>query len=88
MTTEFDHMPRWVDMARLCHEICASSTTVETWAAKGILPPPRKRGHKLMWRWSEVEEYLSNGKPGGSPDAEADRIRESTRRAAEGHADH
>ena len=36
---KFDHMPRWVDMARLCHEICASSTTVETWAAKGILPP-------------------------------------------------
>jgi predicted DNA-binding transcriptional regulator AlpA len=76
--------PLWVDMPTLCHLISCSSTTVETWAKQGILPPPRKRGGKLMWKWAEVDAYLTNGRPGGSPDQEADDVRESTRRALEG----
>jgi len=72
----------WHDMASLCAHICCSPNTIETWVTKGILPPPRKRGGKLMWRWSEVDALLANGAAGGSPDAEADRIRDATRQAA------
>lgn len=81
--------PPWQDMATLCAHICVSTTTVDTWVAQGILPPPRKRGGKLMWKWVEVDEYLTNGKDAGSPDADAERVRNGTRReAAESRAGH
>jgi hypothetical protein len=53
---------------------------VDAWVVQGILPPPVKRGGKLMWKWVDVDERLTNG-TSLSLDAEADRIRESTRRA-------
>lgn len=62
--------PPWVDMVTLCRLICASSTTVENWIAQGILPPARKRGGKLMWKWQEVDDWLTNGKPDGGPDGD------------------
>lgn len=80
--------PPWMDMPTLCRHISCSSTTVETWAKQGILPPARKRGGKLMWKWSEVDAYLTDGKPGGSPDREAEDVRESTKRALEASARH
>lgn len=73
--------PPWQDMATLCAHICVCSTTVENWITQGILPPGRKRGRKLMWKWAEVDAYLTNG-GGRSPDAEAERIRNGTRQAA------
>lgn len=76
------HTPPWQDKTTLCANICASERTVDAWVMEGILPPPRKRGGKLMWKWSEVDDYLTNGKPGQSPDAKADEIRNATRRAA------
>ena len=80
--------PPWQDMATLCQHICAAPNTVDKWVLDGILPPPRKRGGKLMWKWSEVDEYLSDG-GARSPDAEADRIRDGSRRAAaEGRVGH
>lgn len=78
-------VPTWVDMARLCAEICCVPNTVDAWVVKGILPPPRMRGGKSMWKWAEVDEWLTNGKP-SSLDAEAERIRDGTRRAAERRA--
>ena len=85
--TNRPYPPPWQDIATLCAHICISQTTVDTWVAQGILPPPRKRGGKLMWKWDEVDEYLTNGKPGG-PDAKADEIKNATRRAAESRAGH
>lgn len=76
-------IPPWQDMVTLCRHICVSTTTVDNWVEQGILPPPRKRGGKLMWKWSEVDEYLTHGGDGKSPDAEADRITNGTRRALE-----
>jgi predicted site-specific integrase-resolvase len=75
-------IPPWQDMATLCRHICVSATTVDTWVAQGILPPPRKRGGKLMWKWSEVDEKLTLGDAGASPETAAERIRNGTRRAA------
>ena len=82
-----NYPPPWMDSTTLAEHICASPNTIDTWVLKGILPPPRKRGGKLMWKWIEVDEYLTNG--GLSPDAEAERIRENVKRAvAESSADH
>lgn len=75
-------IPPWQDKPTLCANISATDRTVDAWVDQGILPPPRKRGGKLMWKWSEVDAYLTNGKPGASPDAKADEIRNATRRAA------
>lgn len=88
MTDRLPYPPPWQDLATLCANICIAERTVDAWVAQGILPPPRKRGHKLMWKWSEVDAYLTNGQPGASPDAKADEIRNATRRAAESRAGH
>lgn len=75
-------VPPWLDRQALAAHICCSDRTVRNWVAKGILPPPRKMGRKLMWKWSEVEEWLTMGKP--KPSAGRDRaqeIRDATRRA-------
>lgn len=77
MTDTF--IPPWMDAPTLCRHICASPTTVDNWVAQGILPPPRKRGGKLMWKWCEVDAYLTGGQAGSSPDAEAERIRSGTK---------
>jgi predicted DNA-binding transcriptional regulator AlpA len=74
--------PPWLDKPTLCEHISLSDRGVDAWVVDGILPPPRKRGAKLMWKWSEVDDWLTNGKPGASPDAQADAIRKNTQRAA------
>lgn len=76
--------PPWQDMATLCAHICISPSTVDKWVLEGIIPPPRKKGGKLMWKWSEVDEMLSGGSK--SLDAEAERIKNGTRQEA--HAGH
>jgi predicted DNA-binding transcriptional regulator AlpA len=84
-----DWPPPWVDKATLAKCICAGDTTIDTWVAQGILPPPRKRGGKLMWKWSEVDERLSVGSADSSPDSLVERIRNGSRRAAtEGRQGH
>lgn len=74
--------PPWMDKASLAAHICAGDTTIDTWVMQGILPPPRKRGGKLMWKWSEVDEKLSLGNVGGAPDTRAEEIRRGTREEA------
>ncbi len=78
--THPDFIPPWQDMSTLCAHICASASTVDKWVLEGVLPQPRKRGGKLMWKWAEVDEYLTSGGD-RSPDAEAERIRDASRRA-------
>ena len=73
-------IPPWQDMTTLCKHISCAPGTVENWVAEGILPPPRKRGRELMWKWSEVDDYLTHGGPEA---ADIDRIREATRRIVE-----
>lgn len=77
-------IPPWMDSATLAKHICVSATTVDNWVTQGILPAPRKRGGKLMWKWAEVDQYLTDGT--GSPDAEAERIRNGTKREVESRA--
>ena len=75
-----ESVPAYVDMARLCHELCISDRTADAWVQKGILPPPRKRGHKLMWKWAEVEKYM-DGDDTDRPDDPAEEVRRATQAA-------
>jgi predicted DNA-binding transcriptional regulator AlpA len=74
--------PPWMDTAALAAHISISEHTVTNWVAQGILPAPRKRGGKLMWKWSEVDAWLTDGNP-YSPVDEAARITEAGRRMSE-----
>lgn len=80
---EKDKVPTWVDMPRLCHETCLSDVTVTAWVKQGILPPPKKRGHKLMWKWKEVDGWLTDGPPDAVASQSGDlaAIRERSRHA-------
>src|ERR1700682_5526562 len=46
-----DWVPPWQDKPTLCMCLCLSENTVDAWVRQGLLPPPRKRGGKLMWKW-------------------------------------
>lgn len=81
-TKTLPYPPPWQDLPTLCEHISVSPNTVDTWVSQGILPPPRERGGKRLWKWSEVDEKLTVGAAGGSPDPIADRIRDATRAAA------
>lgn len=84
-----NYPPPWQDMSTLCEHICVSPRTVETWVKDGTLPPGRKRGGKLMWKWDEVDAWLTRGKEDASSDPEAERIKNATRQAAaEGRTGH
>lgn len=85
MTSTLPYPPPWQDMSTLCKHICVSPNTVDNWVAQGILPPPRKRGGKLMWKWSEVDAKLEGG-TGTEPDSQAERVRNATRKAHEARA--
>jgi len=54
-------IPPWMDTPTLARHICVSEQTVMNWVSQGILPAPRKRGGKLLWKWSEVDERLTVG---------------------------
>jgi hypothetical protein len=69
------------DKSTLCMCLCLSENTVDTWVHQGLLPPSRKRGGKLMWKWSEVEKYLEGYDP-QCPEELAERIRHATRKAS------
>jgi predicted DNA-binding transcriptional regulator AlpA len=80
MTKSLAYPPPWMDLATLAQHLCQSSNTIEKWAKDGIIPPPRKPGRKLMWKWSEVDDWLTAGKD--SIDPQAERILNATRAAA------
>lgn len=82
MTARLPYPPPWMPKNVLAAHLGVSTSTVDNWAATGVLPPGRKRGGMWMWKWSEVNDRMTEGQPGGSPDATADRIRNGTRAAA------
>jgi predicted DNA-binding transcriptional regulator AlpA len=81
MIKPLSYPPPWQDTMTLAQHICVSPSTIENWVAAGILPPPRKRGGKLMWKWSEVDTCLSEGN--NSSENEATGIRDAVRRERE-----
>jgi predicted DNA-binding transcriptional regulator AlpA len=82
ITKPLAYPPPWQDTMTLAQHICVSPSTIDNWVAAGILPPPRKRGGKLMWRWSEVDARLAEG-DNSSLMSEATGIRDAVRRERE-----
>lgn len=82
-------IPAYLDITRLCEQLCISERTIDAWVRRGILPAPRTKGGKRLWKWSEVEAYLDDGGPGtsASADPEAERIRHATERLAQGSSE-
>lgn len=80
-------VPPWLDMELMCLCLPYTPNTVDKLVDEGVLPPPRKRGGKLVWKWSEVDERLTSGSA-RSPDAQAEGIRNATRLAAETRPGH
>lgn len=72
------HIPAYLDIGRLCLELCVSEHTVDAWIKRGILPYPKIKGGKRLWKWSEVERYLDEG---DEPDTAAERVRNATKAA-------
>jgi hypothetical protein len=75
--------PPWQDTVTLAKHLSISPQTVVNWSAQGILPPPRRRGAKLMWKWSEVDAWLTEGPSASGVGDLVERIREGSRRALE-----
>jgi predicted DNA-binding transcriptional regulator AlpA len=79
---QLPYPPPWMDTPTLAAHISVSVETIPNWVAAGILPPPRKRGGKLMWKWSEVDAWLSDGGPHSVVD-QAKAITEAVKRVRE-----
>lgn len=80
-----EKVPEWVDKARLCFETCTSDSTIDVWVRSGVIPEPKKRGGKLMWKWATVNDWLENGSPTAQPTKDNDRVvqmREAMREAS------
>jgi hypothetical protein len=75
-----DQPAPWVDTIHLAWHLCISPSTVDNWVAAGILPPPRKHGGKLMWKWSEVDDRLTTKH---NDDIDATGMRDAVRRERE-----
>jgi predicted site-specific integrase-resolvase len=73
-------VPAYVDLDRLCQELCISERTVDVWTTKGLLPKPRKHAHKRLWKWAEVEKYL-DGKAKVEAPRSAEDITNATKKA-------
>jgi hypothetical protein len=78
--------PPFQDLATLAQHICAGESTIENWVRLGQFPGPAKKvGGKNLWSWREVESFLANPDiMTHSADEQGVRIREATRRAAQG----
>ncbi len=76
-------VPSYVDIARLCRELCICERTADAWVKQGILPAPRNKRGKRLWKWKDVELYLDGDQTTVAPsaDSEAEQVRDATRRA-------
>ena len=75
--------PPWQDREVLGLCLGIVDNTIDAWVTDGTIPPARKRSGKLLWKWSEVDEWLTVGKEAGkTPVSKAEEIRNATRRAA------
>lgn len=55
--------PLVVDARRLAVMLCAGIRTVRTWDAAGKIPAPVRIGGRVVWRVSEIHDWLDAGCP-------------------------
>ena len=74
-------IPPYQDMLTLKQNLCLSERTIDVYVKEGRLPPPKNKGGKRLWKWSEVEAYIDgNGDTVAS--AELEDIRNETKKQA------
>lgn len=88
-----ERLPPWQDLQELARNISGKSErTILNWVRAGDLPPPRRRcGGTDLWKWSEVDDWLTFGPPhkrSVSPDAQAEAITENVRNALANRKNH
>jgi predicted site-specific integrase-resolvase len=77
-------VPSYVDMSRLCQELCLCESTVEAWMKAGKIPPPKINDGKRLWKWIEVEQAIDGWNDRVQQSGSlAERIRDATRAATE-----
>jgi prophage regulatory protein len=52
-----------VDAKNLAAMLCTSLRTIRTWDAAGTIPSPIRVGGRVLWRVSEIDEWLAAGSP-------------------------
>lgn len=77
-------IPPWQDAVTLAWHLSISLHSVENWVAAGIIPPGRQRGGKIMWKWSEVDAWMTDGSPNARPGSIKDAVKRE--READRHA--
>lgn len=87
MAADYRNIPPWLDTMKLAEHISVHPNTIDEWVRKGLLPPPRPRGGKRLWKWAEVEAYLEgeSGPMAASAGDLGEAIYHGTRRALESH---
>lgn len=55
--------PLVVDARRLAAMLCASVRSVRKWDSAGVLPRPVRVGGRVVWRVSEICNWLDAGAP-------------------------
>lgn len=77
-------VPPYQDISTLTRNLCISERTVDDWVKEGLLPEPRRKKGKRLWKWTEVEQYMDRDATTvpASPDDQVERIRNATQAAA------
>lgn len=73
--------PPYQDTPTLAAHLSVHENTVTNWVRQGILPPPRARGGKVLWKWAEVVSYMDAAHNSGEPDGEG--IKNATRQLSQ-----
>lgn len=87
MNKSLPYPPPWQDRMTLAAHLSISPESIENWVAAGTIPPPRKRSGKLMWKWAEVDAWMTDGAQNGNP-ASATEMRDAVRKEREADARH
>lgn len=74
--------PPYQDTPTLAAHLSVHENTIGNWVKQGILPAPKARGGKVLWKWSEVVKYLDNETPPPETHDRAQAIKDATRQAA------
>jgi hypothetical protein len=75
--------PPYQDLATLARHICCGERTIEAWVQQGLFPKPRLQGGKRLWRWADVDTYLSARDDTNPIDTVAQRIKDATQKAVQ-----
>lgn len=54
-----ERVPPFQDLHTLALNICTGESTIEAWVKQGVFPQPIKVGGKRLWRWKDIEKFLT-----------------------------